>query len=312
VKGGNREISTGLFASGLVDPCLVLAPEASLPICWCCLRQERRHAAVGGRLPAAVPSVGPRAAAAALLAGRQPEGQDPAAGGAGGVPAQPLVDAGGVEAVPAGGQHAHGLALLELRQADGALLRRRGRLPRLLVAAAGGGVRHGGDLAEHRLLDAPVGGGGLPAGPAAPAGAPRHEADAEDGDHRAEQRGEHDHHVVVAGDVRPGPAGPPHQPPRRAVHPPRSLDRGGRRWRCSLTGCLIRRGSRQGRKVTSVCERTGRRGEGVALPFIEAEELSRDQSCSKPRGLGGVWSREIVSNLTWFSYVFNIFPSCSR
>jgi hypothetical protein len=162
-------------------------------------------------------------------------GQEPAAGGAGRVAAQPLVDAAGVEGVAAVGQHARGLALLELRQADGAL-RRLPRLPFAAAAAAasggGGGcdVRHGGDPAEHRLLDAPVGrrrrsssSSLLRAGPAPAARAPRHEADAEDGDERAEQRGEHDDDVVVVGPVRPRRrrAGPPHELPRRrrAVHP---------------------------------------------------------------------------------------------
>jgi hypothetical protein len=202
----------------------------------CCLRQERRHGAVVGRLPRG-PSgagvVGPRAAAAAPLSGRQLVGQEPAAGGAGRVAAQPLVDAGGVEGVAALGQHARGLALLELRQADGALHRLRVRVPFASAAAAassgGGGcdVRHGGDPAEHRLLDAPVGrrrsSSLLRAGPAPAARAPRHEADAEDGDERAEQRGEHDDDVVVVGPVRPSRrrAGPPHELPRRrrAVHP---------------------------------------------------------------------------------------------
>lgn len=64
------------------------------------------------------------------------------------VRAQPRVDAGGVEAVVALRQHAHGLPVLELHEADGALLR--------LAAAAVGDVRHGRERPQHLLLDALV------------------------------------------------------------------------------------------------------------------------------------------------------------
>jgi hypothetical protein len=169
------------------------------------------------------------------------------------VGAQPPVDAGGVEGVAALGQHARGLALLELRQADGALVR---VVPFPLAA---GGVGHGGDPAQHRLLDAPVGGSRrLRAGPAR-ARAPRHEADAEDGDERAQQRGEHDDHVVVVGPVR---AGPPHELPRSAVHPRRS----GRWHHCWLTGLLIGAGEEADRKCVCACVRRGERPRGMGLP----------------------------------------------
>jgi hypothetical protein len=169
------------------------------------LRQERWQVAVVGvaRLPVGA-GVRPRAAAAAPLTWRQLDVQNPAARGAGRVAAQPFVDAGGVESVAALGQHAHGLAVLELGEADGALRRRGLRLRLASVAREGRrDVRDGGDRAEHRLLDAPVGCGRLRLRrAAAPARAPRDEADGEDADEHAEERGEDDDDVVVVGGAR--------------------------------------------------------------------------------------------------------------
>jgi hypothetical protein len=179
------------------------------------LRQERRPlgAAARGRLPErADAGTGARATAAAPLGGGQVDGQHPAAGRAGGVRAQPRVDAGGVERVAALRQHAHGLASLELGEADGALvgpsLRGRRRL------AAVGDVRDGRERAQNLLLDAPVRGfGGVrlrPAGlggPAPRARAPGDEAQAEDADQRAEQAGEDEDHVRVDGVLRRARAG---------------------------------------------------------------------------------------------------------
>jgi hypothetical protein len=172
------------------------------------LRQERRPlgAAARGRLPEradAGTGTGARAAAAAPLGGGQVDGQHPAAGRAGGVRAQPRVDAGGVERVAALRQHAHGLASLELGEADGALVG-----PSLRLAAVGD-VRDGRERAQHLLLDAPVRGFGgarlRPAGlggPAPRARAAGDEAQAEDADQRAEQAGEDEDHVRVDGVLR--------------------------------------------------------------------------------------------------------------
>jgi len=66
--------------------------------------------------------------------------------------------------------------------------------------------------------------------------------------------------------------------------------------------------------VTSVCGRTGSRGEGVALAPAFYRSRGAEQRPKLQQDAPGfrVWSREIGSDLTWFSYVFNIFPSCSR
>ena len=164
------------------------------------LGQERRPLGAAGRLPErADAEAGARAAAAAPLAGRQLGGQHAPAGRAGGVPAQPRVDAGGVERVAALRQHAHGLAVLELGEADGALVR---PFPRRLAAV--GDVRDRRQRAQHLLLDALVRGGRARRrpgrrGPAPRARAPGDEAEAKDADERAEQPGEDEDHVRVEG-----------------------------------------------------------------------------------------------------------------
>jgi hypothetical protein len=169
------------------------------------LGQERRPLGAAGRLPErADAEAGARAAAAAPLAGRQLGGQHAAAGRAGGVPAQPRVDAGGVERVAALRQHAHGLAVLELGEADGALVR-----PFPCRLAAVGDVRDRRQRAQHLLLDALVRGGRRPdrRDPAPRARAPGDEAEAEDADERAEQAGEDEDHVRVEGVRRRARAG---------------------------------------------------------------------------------------------------------
>jgi hypothetical protein len=172
-----------------------------LPIVRSTLGQERRHVcAAAGRLPE---HAGGRTAAPAPLAGREVHGQHATARRARGVRAQPRVDAGGVEPVAALRQHAHGLAVLELREADGALV------VALLLhrLAAVGDVRDRRKRAQHLLLDAlvrgscgslwrPSTGGG---GPAARARAPCDEAEAEDAHERAEEAGEDEDHVRVEG-----------------------------------------------------------------------------------------------------------------
>jgi hypothetical protein len=163
------------------------------------LGQERRHlGGAAGRLPE---RAGARPAAPAPLAGRDLHGQHPTARRARGVRAQPRVDAGGVEPVAALRQHAHGLAVLELREADGALV-----VSLLLAAVAD--VRDRRKRAKHLLLDAlvvrgncgslwrPSTGGG---GPAARARAPCDEAEAEDAHERTEEAGEDEDHVRVEG-----------------------------------------------------------------------------------------------------------------
>lgn len=119
------------------------------------LGQERRALGAAGRLPerADGAEAGARAAAAAPLACGQLGGEHAPAGRAGGVPAEPRVDAGGVERVAALRQHAHGLAVLELGEADGALV---GAFPRLRRLAAVGDIRDRRERAQHLLLDALV------------------------------------------------------------------------------------------------------------------------------------------------------------
>lgn len=172
------------------------------------LRQLWPLGVAGRRLPviqeqrADAAAAGARAAAAAPLAGGHLGGDEHAAARrARRVRAQPRVDAGGVEAVVALRQHAHGLPVLKLHEADGALLR--------LAAAAVGDVRHGRERPQHLLLDALVRRGGATAAaasrcpaaggprPAARARAPGDEAEAEDADERAEQPGEDDDEVRV-------------------------------------------------------------------------------------------------------------------
>ena len=167
------------------------------------LGQERRPLGAAGRLPErADAEAGARAAAAAPLAGRQLGGEHAPAGRAGGVPAQPRVDAGGVERVAALRQHAHGLAVLELGEADGALVR---PFPRRLAAV--GDVRDRRQRAQHLLLDALVRHGLARRRPAPRARAPGDEAEAKDADERAEQPGEDEDHVRVEGVRRRARAG---------------------------------------------------------------------------------------------------------
>jgi hypothetical protein len=172
------------------------------PVVRRALCTERRHLGPAGRLPERAEAAGACAAAPAPLAGGEVDGKHAAARRARGVRAQPGVDAGGVKAVAALRQHAHGLAVLELREADGTLVR-------LLLCR--GGLAAVGDVcdrrkrAQHLLLDALVRGGDLPrpasgsGGPAPGARAPCHEAEAEDADERAEQAGEDENHVRVEG-----------------------------------------------------------------------------------------------------------------
>ena len=136
---------------------------------------------------------------------RLPDHDGGAAGWAGCARSQPSVDAGDVEGVGAAREHAQGVSLGELGQADGAL-----------GGGGGGGARrraegYAGQRIDGLLLE-PLGRGLLliiPAGGVAPAAgaAGDDETEAEDADERAEQPGEDEDHVRVEGVRRRARAG---------------------------------------------------------------------------------------------------------